>query len=258
MPIAMLACMRALLIAVLLLGACAIEQYVFRPTEQVTAREMGMPASRYLVPPESPRGKVVVTSFGLRDLQASDTGESTRFLHVRMVVTNDNAAAPWSVDTRQQLLELPGEGRSRPAYVNVDQGALPQVQIAPTEKRTIDLYYPLPEDLKSARQIDQFDVLWNVQTERRLVAQRTPFERERVEPDEFYYSPEPYAWWGPIWWYDPFYPSATFAHPVVITHPRVRIVAPPRAVIGAPRFGTVPAPPPPSHHAVAPPPQRRM
>ena len=35
-----------------------------------------------------------------------------------MVVTNDGDDVPWQIDTREQLAEIAGEGRSRALYVN--------------------------------------------------------------------------------------------------------------------------------------------
>jgi hypothetical protein len=214
--------------AAALAGCAETVAYVYHPTQQVTASNAGRPASHYTVPPEAPRGTVDVTTFGLTKMQMSD-GYPEPFIHARMIVANNNDVGPWVVDTREQLLSIPKEGQSRPAYVNTDAAQPPVLQIAAGEKRVIDLYYPLPGDRARAAEIPEYDLLWHVRAPTRIIAERTPFERTTVEPMyadgyPYYGGPPGYSvGWGPVWWYDPLYPSVTFAHPVIIhrAHPVV-------------------------------------
>jgi hypothetical protein len=219
----------ALLLASLALGGC-YESYFYRPTQQVTSTLSGLPASHYNLPPEAPRGTVDVASFGLTDLRSADGQPSSRFLQVRVVVANNNDSGVWQLDTREQLVEIPGEGRSRAAYVNADVGGLPIINIAAGEKHTLDLYFPLPAGLQRAKELPQFDVMWSVRVPERVVVERTPFQRITLAPAYALTYPYDYGFsygWGPVWWYDPFYPSVTFIHPTVVT-PRARpiVVAP--------------------------------
>jgi hypothetical protein len=199
------------------LAACA-GSYVYQPAENATARISGQVAARYPIPPESPRGEVRVASFGVTKLE--DAG---RTLHVRMVVEN-NGDDPWTVDTREQLITIPGEGQSRPLYANTASDDLPIVQVDPRGQRTLDLFYPLPPDMQGPGKIPEFDLLWSVRTPERLVTERTPFDRLQVEPQVasvdwgFGYGPM----WGPAWWYDPWYGRATFVHRPVIIGPPIR------------------------------------
>src|SRR5262249_18275121 len=67
-------------------------------------------------------------------------------------------------------------------------------------------YYRLPGKVDPDDAMPEFDLAWNVQTGSRLVAERTSFDRMRVEPvyvGGYYYPYGPY--WGPYWWYDPFW-----------------------------------------------------
>jgi hypothetical protein len=113
-----------------------------------------------------------------------------------------------------------GEGRSRPAYVNTNGSQPPVLHIAPGERQVFDLYYPLPARRDRPGDIWQYDLLWSAHTPARVFAERTPFER--TDAASFASAGMPYAdlgvSWGPIWWYDPLYPSVTFAHPVIIHH----------------------------------------
>ncbi|MDB5214794.1 MAG: uncharacterized protein JWO86_2721 [Myxococcaceae bacterium] len=175
-------------------------EYVYRPTVATTSAINGRPASYYAIPPEAPRGSVQLATFGFAEINPSGDDKKLRAIHIRMVVTN-NDDTPWKIDTREQLLELPNSGRSRPAFANSDAGPGPIVDIPPSGKRTIDLFYPLPEHMQDAKDVPEFDTLWKVETPTRPVADRTPFERLEVVP---YYAYDDYGW-GPGYYYDPYY-----------------------------------------------------
>jgi hypothetical protein len=221
---------RALLAAALLTGACA-SSYVYRPAEQATATVRGQPAARYPIPPDAPRGDVKVASFGVAKMElptSSDASERIPMLQVRVVVTNESDQ-PWKVDTRHLGVHIPGEPVTGPAYVNTDQGGLPEVTVPARGQRALDLYFQLPASLRGAKDVPQFDVSWQVQLPDRVIAQRTPFERFVIEERPyvnsyagvgFYGSP---IWsgpmgWGSTWWYDPMYAPIGIGprHPVII------------------------------------------
>ncbi len=216
------------------LAGCA-PAYVYRPTQEVTAQTGGRPASLYPIPPESPHGSLTVATFGVVKVQVGD--RDLDMLHARLVVANNDDIAPWTLDTRQQLAVVPGHGRSSPTYVNTDVPGAPLVSIAPGQKRTIDLYYALPPGIQKASQLPEFDVLTHVQTPLRPVAERTPFERYAVDQQtyETYYGGA-FAMgigWGPMWWYDPYYPMAAFPGAVFVPAPHAVYVARPVPHAGA-------------------------
>ncbi len=216
-------------VGALLLAGCATYAYV--PEQNATGQIRGQPAADYAIPPEAPQGDVRIASFGVTDLATSES-EHVRALHLRMVVSN-NGAVPWTVDTREQLAAVPGEGHSRPIFASTDDNRLPLATVAPGGKRTLDLVYPLPASMQKAKHLPAFDVVWRVDTGGgRVVAMRTPFERVTVEPAYAYgYG----AAWEPYWWYDPFFFGATFAHPIVLHHHPV--------VVGRPvHYGYPPSP----------------
>src|SRR3954465_8340628 len=97
-------------------AGCAT-QYAYRPAEMVDATNQGLLAARYPVPPESPRGVVYVTSFGITQVDVRP-GQRAALLQVRLAVSNDNDSGPWTVDSRQQVLNLDGQSPLHPAYVN--------------------------------------------------------------------------------------------------------------------------------------------
>src|SRR5260221_347333 len=193
----------SIFVASLVLGACAEDEYIYRPAEQATAWVGGLPAARYGIPPERPLGTVLVASSGLARVGFSN-GAEQRMLAIRMVVSNNADDTPWTVDTREQRAIVLGAGESRPLYANADGGLSPLLQIPRGRKATIDLFYPLPVERQEAKRVPEFDVIWQVQTGERLVAERTPFERLEIEPEPFPYGA--YGAYWPYWWYDPLWP----------------------------------------------------
>jgi hypothetical protein len=226
--------MRAAAMSLMLLvaGCGGADQYLYQPAA-ANAEVSGLPAVDYPVPPGQPQGDVRVVSFGVNEMQAEQGGQNAPVLQVRLLVSNTASPVPWTIDTRQITVALGGAGQSRAAFVNTDTGTPPVLQIPAGQSRTIDLYYPLPPTLASAGQLPGFDVVWQVQTGAGAVAQRTSFQRQQVSDDDLYaYAPYQYPvgaypfvyddwYWddfgfglglGPVWWYDPLYPSFGFSH----------------------------------------------
>jgi hypothetical protein len=198
--------------AVSLLGCAGTSDYVYTP-DTANATVAGLPASRTAIPPEKPQGAIEVTSYGITKLRQGST--EVPVLHVRAIVTNDGDDTPWTLDTTQQLVAIPGEGQSRAMYVNSDVGTLPSVAIAKHERRVLDFYFPLPDTVRDESRLSRFELLWQVGTPARIVASRTSFDR-LDHPDVAYEAaPTPWPLWagyGPYWWYDPLYPRTVFVH----------------------------------------------
>jgi hypothetical protein len=200
----------ATLPAAFLLAACA-HDYAYQPTEHATGNIGGHVAADYQIPPTAPQGDVRLASFGLSELApASGSGGGSSALHLRMVVSN-NGAEPWTVDTREQKLDLTNAGSIAPAFATTREGneGLPLITVGAGSKRVIDLFFPLPPNQQSADSIPDFDAIWNVHAGAQDVVERTPFDRLRIEP---VYGPEIapeygyYGEWGGPFWNDPMYP----------------------------------------------------
>jgi hypothetical protein len=214
-----------------MLGCAGTSDYVYTP-DTANASAAGLPAARTPIPQEQPQGAIEVVSYGITALRRDATALPA--LHVRTIVTNDGDDTPWTLDTTQQLVQIPGEGQSRAMFVNSDVGTLPSVTIGKHERRVLDFYFPLPDALRDESHLPRFELLWQVHTAARTVASRTAFDRVDKEP-AVAYAAGPVGWplwagYGPYWWYDPFYPRAVFVH----VHPRV-FRGPGHVVVG--RFG---------------------
>ncbi|EYF08142.1 Hypothetical protein CAP_5902 [Chondromyces apiculatus DSM 436] len=191
----------------LLIAGCS-PSYVYLPTEQLTAVVGGQPAARYAIPPEAPTGDVRVHSYGVVELDvAGEDGDEDEIsaLHVELWVSHDAGTRPWTLDTSAVRVELRREDGARPTALAAGSTHLPVVEIPTGEQRFVEMMFPLPEDVEDADALPAFDVLWQVKTETRVIAERTPFERIRVQT-----PPAGPAWsysygYGHGWWYDPFW-----------------------------------------------------
>lgn len=225
-PVAKALAMRRLLlvfVGVTGASACAPEvQYAYHPAEQATATLAGHMAARYGVPPESPRGSVRVASCGITAVETG-SGE-VRALHVRQAIANNNDTGPWELDARSLRVAYAAGDVVGPIFINTRAPGTPRVEIAPGEAAVVDAYFPLPPGAESADSIPRFDLLWTLSTPAREVAERTPFERIRIEP-ELAVNAGYGLGRGPAWWYDPFFTGP----PIIIQQrPRVYVITPHR------------------------------
>jgi hypothetical protein len=215
-------------LAIFAFGCTQPYTYLYRPSVNATASTDGYPAARYPIPLNAPKGDVRVASFGVTEV-GHEQGPDLPSLHIRLAIANNAGQTTWTVDTRDVRVELRGEQPRGPAFANAEAGGLPVVGIPPEQQRTIDLFYPLPKERDEPEDIPAFDVLWKVQTDEGMVAERTPFEQlqiERVPPVHLRVGLASY------WWYDPWYPGYTILPPAVIV--RSRVAPPPRVHIRTP------------------------
>lgn len=223
-------------------GCAAGHRGVFHPTEQATAVERGQIAARYPVPPEAPRGDVRIASMGLAKVR-DEQGHKKLAIRVRMVVSNDGGAAPWSVSPAAVLLDHPTAGTIAPARMEAATGDDGLVAIARGQAREVDLYYHLP-GAEHPADLHRFDVLWTVDTDVRPVSERTPFEKveeHHRRPTAGYLGVGPVGWYGVGGYYGPtpWHHRST----VVVTNPSVQgplvrpFTAPLPRIPAVPRMG---------------------
>jgi hypothetical protein len=117
----------------------------------------------------------------------------------------DSSASPWSFDIREQRVELGDHEVLAPAFASANPGTPPPiVTVDRNGKRIVDLFFLLPANLQHADAIPEFDAMWRVNAGAAgVIAERTPFERLTVEPDEGGYADWDYGggyyWGGPYW-----------------------------------------------------------
>jgi hypothetical protein len=180
--------------------------YTYVPASGATTTVAGQPGATYSIPADAPHGSLSVASFGFADVSPSNEPQQhLSALQVRMVLTNHDTVA-WSLDTRQQRIQMDGRGESAPAFASADPGtAPPLVTVEPAATRVTDLFFVLPADMQTAEQLPAFDALWQVNAGEHVVSGRTPFQRLVVQPAPVYdWDYGYYDYWGPPYWYNPY------------------------------------------------------
>jgi hypothetical protein len=212
-------------------AACATTRTAYRPDENVATGESSSPGVYYEVPGRAPHGDVRVATLGVATLEPrGDEADRVQAMHVRLIADNNDDAAAWQIDTREQTTALDGYGQSRPAFASASIGRPPLVTVVPGDSATIDLYYPLPTALQRAPGIASVDLLWRVQTPGGAVTQRTRFGTVSIEPPPAADQTASWEWRG-TGWYDPLYPDYAFVDVPILTaayheRPFVRVVPP--------------------------------
>ena len=200
--------LRIAVTALLLLGACTSSEFTYVPAQNASATMGGRAAADYAIPENAPAGDVRLATYGVAELQprGGDDDQHVGAIHLRLAIAN-NSDHPWTIDTRQQRLDLEGRGMSAPALASADRSgdAPPVITVAAGGKRTVDLFFPLPKDLDGAKDLPAFDAVWRVSVgPQQTVVERTPFERIVLEEPDADYAAGDY---GDVWpyWYDPYY-----------------------------------------------------
>ena len=172
---------RALGVIVLLAGvqACASES-AYIPEYQANATLGGRTAATYAVASDKGKqGDVRMASYGIAKLRRN--GEAIKAIHLRVAVT-DFGHEPIVLDARLQQLKLP-DGRSLAAgYIRSPRSAPPLIRVEPRSAQTVDLYFPIPQDLLEEKGPPTFDVVWRVNVGDDTVTKVTPFDKVAVDP----------------------------------------------------------------------------
>ena len=190
---------RALLPA-LLAGCAATTSYVYAPRDASTSQD-GYPTAVIGIPPDGPQGRLELTSYGITDIQPEGTGRAT-VLHVRIAISNERDTGSWTFVPGEQLVELAGKPGIRPIFVNSDKPELATIVVGPGERRTVELYYPLPAGIAGEDDLPGFELTWRVLATAHPYSARTHFERieeERMSNQfhtTFKRSESPYWWYG--------------------------------------------------------------
>jgi hypothetical protein len=203
--------MHALLLAGLPLLATACygsDSVVYTPTGASVWND-GYPAAVVAVPPGASTGTLEIASFGFVELTPADMSPMTTF-HVRLAAANTGSDRPWNVDVRGATLRV-GETDAHPLLVNGDLETLPIALVERGEPRTLDLYFPLPAQVRDEEDLAALDFSVQLAAPGRTARVQTHFTRR--DPTEVAGPRKEaarVAGWGNRWWADPAYAWPTF------------------------------------------------
>jgi uncharacterized membrane protein YgcG len=216
---------RSVLVGAALTGlvatGCGETMYAYVPTTNAGAPVAGQPAADYPLPPTAPRGDVKIASYGITDVHPKDNPNLTLgAVHLHAEVANGSDRV-WTLDTREQMLELGGHGAGAPAFALADSAGdqPPLVAIQPGQHREIDLFYILPKDLQDSDEVPAFACAWRVNTGEAIVADRTSFQRVEIDPGNYpagYVTSTEAAFYDGPYWVNPYYPYGGFYGAVII------------------------------------------
>jgi hypothetical protein len=223
--------MRGVVLACLLSAAgCAPEPYVLYAPVPRAAREQGAgppsslsgyPAARYALPPDDPRGDVVIASFGVVWVDAPGYA-MVRAVHARLVVENARDTDPWELDTRELAAVFPAGAKVAAALVNATAAGLPVLKIPPGREVATDAYFLVPRSWIE-RSLPGFELSWRVKTPDRAIEEHTRFalvsEPAATAASRFGYG----LGFAPYWWFEPQF-----------FHPRLFDSRPPRIFVASP------------------------
>src|SRR5262249_44485376 len=125
-------------------------------------------------------GNVVVAPLPVR------VEESRQLIGVRMMVSNEYSAEPWSVDVREQSAtlgpnpELP-EADPKPDVVLSRTGSN-IVDVPRGKEETIDFYFPAPPPSPHTAPVRQIAFKWTLQAGQDTVTRQTNLYRARMTP----------------------------------------------------------------------------
>lgn len=211
---------RLLLIAVVLLGGCAVNHAYFEPTEHVHGRTMhGYREAMYdLVGPQGRFGEAKVWSRG------AYRHEDRTVIQVAIELHN-TGGKPF--DLRASDVVLDPVRADDTAIANVPAAENSDLVFASGAIGEAGFHFVLPPDVDPG-DVRGFRVRWTVRSPEFSYSQNTPFMRERTGTYAYYPYPA-YPYYG--WWCDPFDPFCYQSTPGYVIVPGYRYGGGNRSVV---------------------------
>ena len=128
----------------------------------------------YAVPVEAPTGEVQILSLGIADLPRPSGIGTDRFVHMRLAAHNQKDGLPWVLDSRDQLIELPGGVTLPPRFAESSNPAsAAHVVLTLAQRGYLDLFFQVEDDFDPA----WTSLVWKLRRGTGMIVARTVFER---------------------------------------------------------------------------------
>jgi hypothetical protein len=180
--------------------SCATETTISRPVSEPAGYQT--PAAPYPIPANDPKGMAYVVSLGGEPMP-TPSGTHGFYLHLRIAAENRSDSVAWTIDTRDQVVDL-GAGPVQPTYAQGSTGGS-VVTVAQGQHGFLDVFYPLPPQGSPG----QATLSWQVRRGSEPVTGTTPLQLVPNQSPEYVdYQPVGVAveWWPAWWWGVGFYP----------------------------------------------------
>src|SRR4030095_3295596 len=126
------------------------------------------------------QGDIRLASYGVAKLKPNGS-DTLKTIHLR-VAMSDSGQQPLVLDARARRLQLPDGRQIGAAFVRSAVSVPPLIRVEPGTAQTVDLYFPIPQDLVDQTSPPRFDVVWAVDVGGETVSEVTPFDKVAVDP----------------------------------------------------------------------------
>lgn len=165
-------------------------------------KEEAKDEASYPVPAQTPEGTVRVRSMGVVDLRRKGEDKRVPSFHVRATLSKTSGVNLWTFNIQEQTLFIPNQSPILPLYANSNSTTLPSFQLKTGDVRSIDLFFPLPQNINSADDVSEFNFKWVIHPDSQILTETTNFQRLQAHehyPAAYPYDPYPIGY-GSLWW----------------------------------------------------------
>lgn len=129
----------------------------------------------YKIPEIAPLGRLRIQNFGLTTFQAPGSMQKIKTIHMLLAVTNLAKDGCIEIGSKALSISFSNGSNAQAVFANPDA-----IRVQPGGGHMgMDLYFPVPKELLSAQQVQDFDLHWQVTVVDQNYAQTTAFSFAR-------------------------------------------------------------------------------
>jgi hypothetical protein len=130
-------------------------------------------------------GQIKIFSHGIENLATAQSDEKVPALHVEVELVSHKHAQTWVMDLRNSSVTLTDSDPIAPAVaISTSKSAsLPVFSLTQAADEKIQLYFPLPKDLRLSALVPGYTFKWQLQTAQQLITKETQFASQNPNYD---------------------------------------------------------------------------